>query len=202
MLRTGAATAFERHASVEQPIRWPNGYGEMLELNQTAATGADREADAEPRTTRHRFAFGGVAFEILADEAVKWELPQTYARYVQRVSDASVIADVFCSVAVERVAPAATDGLLRLDTQPDGLRAHSTHFRADVTRVGASRYAATARLTQDPTAVAALLLALTCSVVQLAGGVATHATCIELGEDSDGVLRDFLAAHRRGDHEA
>ncbi|HEX7479932.1 MAG TPA: hypothetical protein VF331_19170 [Polyangiales bacterium] len=172
-------------------------------------TPAERQPEPAPRTTRHRFAFGGVAFEILADEGVQWALPAAYQRYVHAVSEGPVVADVFCSVVLDRVAVVRTNPpshRLELDTQAHGMRMHSAYFRADLTRVSSQRYAVTARLSQHPKAVVALLLALTSGVVQLASGVSTHATKIDLeaglAEPTELALREFIAAHEPGGHHA
>ena len=63
----------------------------MLDFN---ASRADRDDGAVARTTRHRFVFAGVAFEILAGDGVEWELPRAFRRFLSEVPGASVIAEL------------------------------------------------------------------------------------------------------------
>jgi hypothetical protein len=49
-------------------------------------------------TPRHRFAFSGVAFELLIEHSARWQLPALFLEHIADVRDSHVLAEVICSV--------------------------------------------------------------------------------------------------------
>jgi hypothetical protein len=144
------------------------------------------------RTRCERFAFGGIAFELLRGEG-DGGLPLTpeEQRFCAATSDdggaahALAIADVLCAVHEESafVGQRPRENWVTFDRDHQGtgaiaLRARS--FAAEVTPAGPRRYAATARLGQGPDGLAGLLRGISAAVLHREGGLVMHAAALEL----------------------
>jgi hypothetical protein len=159
--------------------------------------GNPRSVIPRTRTTRHCFAFGGIAFELLADKGVQWELRDGYERHVVAADSTPLVADVICSVSIDRLITQAdepsTRGFCFRDI--DGRRSvTSRELRAELSRVAPSRYAATARIIAGADGLSALLLGLASAIVQAEGGLNVHAAAVEL----DGQALLFLGPSGAG----
>ncbi len=148
----------------------------MLDLNAPRLT-RDRAAT---HTTRHSFAFGGVAFEMLVGEGVRWELPEEYTRVCTPVRGAIVAADVYCSIRVGLPSGPTTDAAHAVPSYFGS--AGRRRFRLELTQLGANRFAAAALIEPGAQTSAELLLSLTCAVAEALGGFSLHATAVDVGE--------------------
>jgi hypothetical protein len=117
-------------------------------LDSTSAPPLRRVAGPDTRTTRHRFAFRGVAFEVLAGEGVRWSLPEEQARQCLPLAAAAgseVVADVICSVRTGHVSHRC-DMPARDDSREGSNEIHleTASMHVEMRRLGANRYVATA----------------------------------------------------------
>jgi hypothetical protein len=155
----------------------------VCEADMHGLDGNPRSVIPRTRTTRHQFAFGGVAFEVLADKGVEWALREGYERHVVPADSTPVVADVICSVSVDRLITQAGEHSTRgfCFREVDGRRGvFSRELRAELSRVAPSRYAATARIIAGGDGLSALLLGLASAIVQAEGGLNVHAAAVEL----------------------
>ncbi len=138
-------------------------------------------------TTRDRFAMGAVAFEILSDTALRLE-PEA-ERYRLHPDAHPVVADVICSVAVDpsSFAGASPSGEIRVErfqhADPNGrweLRLHAPRAECSLNRVAPQRYACSARIAGEPSALTSLLNMVSEAIVGAEGGVVMHAAGVEL----------------------
>jgi len=135
------------------------------------------------RTSRHRFGFGGIAFELLVDGSVTFSLPPVYERHLVPPSHAPTLADVVCGVRLDRglapppVEPDLEQGALWEPT-PEGLDVRAHEIALSICCTSPRHYAVTARIA-DSSALPRLLLLLASTVTELAGGVCLHATAVE-----------------------
>lgn len=144
--------------------------------------GSPRSVIPRTRTARRQFVFGGVAFEVLADKTLRWELPADYERHVIEPGSTAVFADVICSVSVERGLPPIA--ALPCDVPcfrrcQERTEIFSADVRADLSRVAASRYAAAARVTPGTEGLSAMLLGVASAIATVEGGVCLRAAGLE-----------------------
>lgn len=150
----------------------------MLDLARTQPSGTSRERFAVTHTTRHRFAFAGVAFEVLL-EGGPWELPRSYAEHLLPLASTPVIADVTCSVSVDhgRFPGASEQGTLQplsLQRSASGhVSCESGELCAEITRLTPARYVATARVAPTRAALGALLCTIAADLVRNTSHVGT-----------------------------
>jgi hypothetical protein len=144
---------------------------------------------ARPGQTQHRFAFGGVAFEIEADEAVQWQLWPEFERHTCAVDRYPVLARVRSIVTVD---PSLAD------TGPNGIGVERRGGAAETTVVaargvqaeleadGPGRYLANVRIAprrddeSEPQGPDAVVLGLSAAILEREGGLSLHAAAIEL----------------------
>jgi hypothetical protein len=159
----------------------------MHEVQRRAA--ADEATDhvrhvGAARTTCHRFAFGGVAFEMLADESVDWLLPAEHARYSARLPQPGTIIDAVCSLSMDRSLSALeTNTLAVWEATAHGVRVRSARVRAEIHAVSAQRFVVTARVGANE-CLPALLMLLASTLVELGGGLYVHATALEVAGEA------------------
>lgn len=139
----------------------------------------------QPRTSRERLVFAGVAFELLLAESVRWELPDSYREHIIAPPDTMTIADVICSVSVDRALPPFEGhplNALTFEREQGRTRVISQQMRAEISAVAPARYAARARLRSpsDEDPAAAVLLGVAAAIVQSEGGLTLHASAVEL----------------------
>ena len=151
------------------------------------------------RTTRHQFAFGGVAFEVLADKSVLWEVPESYQRHMLDTSQTTVIGDVVCSVRVDRGLSEQVNIGHELSLHEAGAqtRVIAAQLCAQISEIRPGKYAATARVTPGRSGAGAVLLGVASAVLQRLGGLHLHAAGVEL--EGEAVL--YLGP-KRGDADA
>jgi hypothetical protein len=153
----------------------------MLELVRQVEREQERAA-LRARTNRHRFAFGGVAFEVLADEGVRWDLPRSVTRLQRDTANMPVVADVVCSIAVDRtrgaIPPTAPQPRL-WQTSAHGTRIELPDVRIDLLASGPKRYAAAVRVVPTKDALGTALIAVAGGIVQAEAGLTLHATAVE-----------------------
>jgi hypothetical protein len=143
-----------------------------------------RSASTTVRTTCHRFAFGGVSFEMLADESVAWQLPADHARYCTPLPNASTAVDAVCSLSLDRgLSALETNTLAVWEPTAHGVRVRSARVRAEISPVGLQRFVVTARV-GAPECLPALLLLLASTLVELASGLYVHATALEIAGEA------------------
>jgi hypothetical protein len=146
--------------------------------------GNPRSVIPRTRTARRQFVFGGVAFEVLADKTLRWELPAGYERHVVDQGSTPVIADVICSVSVERGLPTLANPIGPLPCFRDDHERtliFSSEVRAELSRVAPSRYAAAARVTAGAQGLSAMLLGIASAIVKAEGGLSLRAVAVVLG---------------------
>jgi hypothetical protein len=150
--------------------------------------GNPRSVIPRTRTTRHQFAFGGVAFEVLADKSVHWELPEFYLRHVVDASETAIIADAVCSISVDRALPSVSPSERALSFEHDGAHTQVTasQMHAQLSEIRAGKYAVTARIAPGPGGASAVLLGVASAILQRLGGLNLHAAAIEL--DGEAIL--------------
>lgn len=138
-------------------------------------------------TTRDRFAIGAVAFEILSDTPLCFE--PAVERYRLHPDAHPVVADVICSVAVDprSFAGVSPSGEVRVerveDADPNGrseLRLRAPRAQCSLNRVAQQRYACSARIADEPSALTSLLYMVSEAIVQAEGGIVMHAAGVEL----------------------
>lgn len=116
-------------------------------------------------SSRHRFAFGGVAFEVLAGDGVVWELPEACIPLTAE-QPGDLLADVLCSVRTGHVSypsPASQAG--SASPKGDELRVASAGVSAEIRPLGAHRYALAAVVEPEDPRACEQVLALASSVV-------------------------------------
>lgn len=142
------------------------------------------------KASLHPFAFGGVAFEIAASDAIDFGSSPEFARLIARDVAAPVVAAVRCNVSVERSLPPPEHPGLQIERNRDTAIITHALVRAELRRVGVGRYEARARIASEAprsshgTTVRppdAALAAIAGAVVEQQGGLSMHAAAIELG---------------------
>jgi hypothetical protein len=135
------------------------------------------------RTVCRRFAFGAVAFELLTEERLEFRLPRAYAEHTQEVPHVATLADAICTL---RIDPGLRSQRFIGNNDPPiwektetGMRVSTSRIAAEVTTIGLHCFAVAARM-RAAEDLSALLLVLTATVVELAGGLYLHATAVEL----------------------
>jgi hypothetical protein len=136
------------------------------------------------RTACVRVSFGGVAFELLSEDALQHDLVAEDARYWQLGADPRAIADVVCAVRVETSAPGDTQAPIDLCFRNDGARGATIidgrSLHAELSEVGPRRYAAAVQITRSPEALVGMLRGIAAAVVHREGGLMLHAAGVEL----------------------
>jgi hypothetical protein len=143
--------------------------------------------------TLHRFAFGGVAFEVESSDCVRWQLWPEFARHVCHADQFPVAARVHCTVSV--------DPSLGRGSVPNGSRAFtverrgdatettvvvSSHLHAELEADGPGRYVASVRVPPhgadetEPQGPDAVVLGLSAAILEREGGLSLHAAAVEL----------------------
>jgi hypothetical protein len=146
---------------------------------------------ARPGTT-HRFAFGGVAFELEVGEGVDWQLWPEFARHTCASDRYPLVARVQCRVTVDPSLSGPGKPARGILVERRGESTESTvlvapgdvhaEFEAD----GPGRYIASVRISPRratdpmPQAPDAVLLGLSTAILEREGGVSLHAAAIEL----------------------
>jgi hypothetical protein len=156
-------------------------------------------ASSVARTRCERFAFGGVAFELLCEQGGSAAaLSADELRFCVSGQNAKVIADVCCAVhedpAFGETAPALRGGagfvsaqrsqdwvrFRAADTVHGAIAIEAPGFAADLSPLGSTRYAAAVRLGSGPDGYAGLLRAVAAAVLHRHGGLVLHAAALEL----------------------
>ena len=163
----------------------------MPRLTSLGRGHAATRGSSATRTDSERFAFGGVAFELLRQRAEGGpQVPQVShdeRRFCVRASEAGSlpIADVLCALHDDPAfvgAPQRQNWITfersRAADNATALIARS--FAAEVMSVGPHRYAATARLGDGVDGLSGLLRGISAAVLHREGGLVLHAAALEL----------------------
>jgi hypothetical protein len=163
-------------------------------------TWGGRERGAAPRQTAARtqcqhLVFGGVAFELLADEAGKRRsVPPDSVGFCIPGFDPRAVADVVCAVRSDASLPLRSDipvpsNAVHFEgSQSDGgpLVLRSSTLHAELEPVSPRRYAVTARVAPGSEGMLALLRGVSAAIVHREGGLVLHTAAVEL--DGQAVL--------------
>lgn len=194
---TGCACRY--HVPVEPPAALG---GSHIPAHRLGFGGSHAEAAmldlavARPGHTLHRFAFGGVAFEVEADDAVRWQLWPEFARHMCDANQFPVVARVHCTVSVDPnlglvFAQGGSVGSRRFTVErrgdaPETTVVVSRDLHAEVEAGGPGRYVASARVSPRrsgetmPQGPDAVLFGLSAALLEREGGLSLHAAAIEL----------------------
>jgi hypothetical protein len=146
---------------------------------------------ARPGKTQHRFAFGGVAFEVEADEAVGWQLWPEFEAHTCPLDRYPVLARVQCIVTLDPslAGPAAKARGILVEPrgeEPETTLVVSGGLHAELEADGPGRYIASVRLAprheseREPQGPDAVVLGLSAAILEREGGLSLHASAIEL----------------------
>jgi hypothetical protein len=163
-------------------------------------TWGGRERGAAPRQTTARthcqhLVFGGVGFELLADESGKRRsVPPDSLGYCIRGFDARAVADVVCAVRTDASLPSRSDipspANAVLFAGSPGERGsivlRSSTLHAELEPVSPRRYAVTARVAPGSEGMLALLRGVSAAILHREGGFVLHTAAVEL--DGQAVL--------------
>jgi hypothetical protein len=142
----------------------------------------------DPRTSDGRFAYGGVAFELLADDLLAPALALAQQRYSLSLPHPAANIDAVCSLRLDlALATPDTDALVSWRATPEGVSVRGTRVRAEIRPIGVRRHVITARV-GAPDCVPLLLTLLASTLVDLEGGLHLHATALELDNQAEAVL--------------
>ncbi|HKP60193.1 MAG TPA: hypothetical protein VJV78_25890 [Polyangiales bacterium] len=130
--------------------------------------------------THARFAFGGVAFTVLAAREVRWQLPAECERLVSDVAAVPAIAQVICEVELDAALPDGPPRIISTEQGAASTHVSSEEFRVELIPIGPGRYRARARIAK--TAAGALVLGLAAAINERQGGLSLHAAAIELDD--------------------
>ncbi|HEY2734281.1 MAG TPA: hypothetical protein VGI70_09860 [Polyangiales bacterium] len=136
-------------------------------------------------TPRHRFAFSGVAFELLIEHSARWQLPPAFLEHASDVRESRVLAEVICSVNRDRARAELEErdeGALTFHCEGAHIRLLSSAVHAEISEVGVDKYAATACIAPNGRGASALALGLSAAILQRRGGLCLDATAIELDD--------------------
>lgn len=143
--------------------------------------------EGQSRTQRRCFAFGGVAFELLADDSARLAFEPEVWRFCDASGMAPTLAEAMCSVQSDASLPAEVRGdEVSIARDGEALQLESLQMRARLRPLGSARYAVAARIAPSAQAACALLRGVAAAIVELEGGVTLHACGLEL--DGVGVL--------------
>jgi hypothetical protein len=127
-----------------------------------------------------RFAYGGVAFEVLPDALLAPALELARQRYSSSLPHPAANIDAVCSVRLDlALAIPESDALVSWRATPEGVSVRGTRVRAEIRPTAARRYVITARI-GAPDCVPLLLTLLASTLVDLEGGLHLHATALEI----------------------
>jgi hypothetical protein len=123
-----------------------------------------------------------VVFDLLSSEPLSASLDDV--RGVSRGADARAIADVACGVHVDAArAPDAlpfTDIFFTSDATSGKTRVQAASFEAELSHLGARRYAAAAQVAPGSDALIGMLRGVCAAIVHREGGLLLHAAGLEL----------------------
>jgi hypothetical protein len=118
------------------------------------------QAQPSPASSRHRFAFAGVAFEVLSGDGVAWELPERCAQMCTPIHSSEVVADVICAVRAGHAAAVRRPALRHGE-----VCVAAPGVSASIRALGAHRYAMAALIASDDLRACERLLTLATSTV-------------------------------------
>ena len=139
-----------------------------------------------PVRAARELAYAGVHFELLPQRGFRPQVPGDYAPYVMPVGPASasppVAARATCSLHIDPTLSIDPQQLNQIEYRGDGdmMRLRHPFFRADVRKITRARYVATARVGDDPLAMAAFLRFVAAAIVEHEGGLSLHAAALAL----------------------
>ncbi|MDD9936822.1 MAG: hypothetical protein OXT09_24635, partial [Myxococcales bacterium] len=132
--------------------------------------------EGQSRTQRRCFAFGGVAFELLADDSARLAFEPEVWRFCDASGMAPTLAEAMCSVQSDASLPAEVRGdEVSIARDGEALQLESLQMRARLRPLGSARYAVAARIAPSAQAACALLRGVAAAIVELEGGVTLHA---------------------------
>jgi hypothetical protein len=149
-------------------------------------------AAARPSYTQHRFAFGGVRFEVEADEALRWQLCPEFGQHACEADAFPLGAQVECCVTVDPSLAGRAHLASRCFTVERRGEATETtvvvspDLYAELEADGPGRYVASVRVAPrveddiEPRGPDAVALALSATILEREGGLSLHAAAIEL----------------------
>ncbi len=134
----------------------------------------------DDRRDPHCFVFGGVAFEMCPSPGLMWGVGAEHRGFLGEYALAPVAGEVH---AVVSPAPELAEGFsreIKWAWDGDVAQLETGRVRAELRRLGARRYAASALAVPDDAGCASLATALTAAIVKREGGLVLHAAGIEL----------------------
>lgn len=155
----------------------------MLGSNPGAApAGARTRAGSAVPGGGVRIAFGGIGIALVSRDDCTPSDPED-ARYVLEPGAHDLVAEVTCTVAVDSTLPTPPDrhgDILRSDPYDDRTVLRGSACVAELTTLGAGRYAASARVAPGSRGLRALLRGLSSAVLEREGGATLHAAGVEV----------------------
>ncbi len=139
----------------------------------------------------HRFAFGGVAFDVEVGEGVDWQLWPEFERHTCAADRYPVVAHVQCFVTVDPTLAGLAIAGRGVVVEPRGETAETTvvvagDLHAELEADGPGRYIASVRIAPrreadpGPQGPDAVLLSLSMAILEREGGLSLHASAVEL----------------------
>lgn len=130
-----------------------------------------------------RFAFGGVAFELLGDHGRgPLTLPPNVGQFVSRQAMGGMVAHVVCSIREDASLAEHATGVhqVRWSWTGDYGRVETGRSKAEVARLQRGRYAVTARVAPGSVGLSALVRSLAAAIARREGGLVLHASAAAL----------------------
>jgi hypothetical protein len=148
---------------------------------------AQLATDLQPSADATTFSFGGIEFTIYAADGTSWELTDEHREFCFPCRRPALAHVAVSLTEVEEVgSPIRHDREVKWSWHQGAARGHTKHVLAEVRRLAANRYAASALVTPGPAGAASLLTLLSTAITWDRGGITLHSTGVEL--DGEAVL--------------
>ncbi len=147
-------------------------------MREPGAAPSDRPAaESDPAC----FVFGGVAFEICAAPDLRWSVGEEHRLFTGAYATSPVAGLVHCVVSpVPELEQQSFSRDILWSWNDDVAHVETGRVRAELRRLSAGRYAATAMVAPSEAGCSSLVTALSAAVVNREGGFVLHSAGVEL----------------------
>jgi hypothetical protein len=140
----------------------------------------DPEARRAPEHDPTCFVLGGVAFEICPAPGLDWSVGEEHRLFVGPYSISPVAGEVRCVVSPAPELERDCDRAIRWEWDGELAHVETGRVRAELRRLSAGHYAATAMVVPNEAGCSSLVTALSAAIASREGGLVLHAAGVEI----------------------